>query len=176
MVENSFQNLGQFSIRVRFGSAEIEISAPDRDFVLGESNRLIEQFKLNATTPHQTHVEVVQGEVTAIPEQPQTRSVKPQTFGEFIKQFAHLQTNLEKILVYGYWCEIKQGQPHFTEDDILTRYKEARETQPAYIKRDLRSLISKGFLLPEEKSENGTSIYSLSNSGIKEVESKMSPA
>jgi CheY-like chemotaxis protein len=99
-----------------------------------------------------------------------------QTLGEFFKQFVGLQTNLYKILIFGYWCEIKQGQSHFTSEDILAKYREARETPPANIGRDLRSLVSKGLLLPPGQSEDGTPTYALSNSGIKEVESRMSQA
>jgi hypothetical protein len=157
------------------GNAEIEISALDRDFVLTESKHLIEEFRLSTITSHATEVEIVQGEVMALPATPQAKPAKPQTLGEFFRQFVGLQTNLDKILVFGY-CEIKQGQPHFTVEDILAKYKEARETPPANPGRDLRNLVSKGLLLPPGKSDDGGSTYALSNSGIKEVESKMSPA
>ena len=173
MVESDIERTGQFSIKVRVGNAEIEVSAPDRDFVLNESKHLIEEFRLNAVAPHSTAVEIVQGEVMTLPAMSEGRAVKPQTLGEFFKQFVGLQTNLDKILVFGYWCEIKQSQPHFTSEDILAKYKEAREMPPANIGRDLRSLVSKGFLLPPGKSDDGMPTYALSNSGIKEVESKM---
>jgi len=114
-----------------------------------------------------TEVEVIQGEVAALPETTQTKIAKPQTLGEFLKQFVALQTNLDKILVFGYWCEIKQDQQHFTKDDVLAKYKEAREIPPANIIRDLGSLASKGLLLPPNKSDDGTLAYALSNSGIK---------
>lgn len=175
MENDNNERAGQFSIRVRAGNAEIEVSAPDRSFVLDESKRLIEQFGLNGGGAHATAVEIIQGEVTALPAMTQAK-VKPQTLGEFLKQFVGLQTNLDKILVFGYWCEIKQGQLHFTQDDILAKYKEAREAPPANPGRDLKSLVSKGFLLPPDKSDDGTPTYALSNSGIKEVESKMSQA
>ncbi|TMC18015.1 MAG: hypothetical protein E6J34_17855 [Chloroflexi bacterium] len=174
MLESDINNIGQFAIKVRVGSAEIEVSAPDKDFVLNESNRLIEQFKLDAVASLSTHVEIIQGEVAALPEAPRNRVEKPQTLAEFFRQFVGLQTNLDKTLVFGYWCEIKQSQPHFTSEDILARYKEAKEAQPQNIKRDLGSLVSKGFLLSPDKSNDGALTYSLSNSGIKEVEAKMS--
>ena len=174
MVESDISKMGQFSIKVRIGNAEIEVSAPEKDFVLNESRQLIEQFGLNVVSLRSTGVEIIQSEVAVIPEIPQARVVKPQTLGEFFKQFANLQTNLDKTLVFGYWCEIKQGQPHFTQEDILAKYKEARESPPANPGRDLRTLVSRGFLLPPGKSDDGTPTYALSNSGIKEVESKMS--
>jgi hypothetical protein len=173
VVESDIERTGQFSIKVRVGNAEIEVSAPDRDFVLNESKHLIEEFRLNAVISHSTAVEIVQGEVMTLPAVSQGRAVKPQTLGEFFKQFVGLQTNLDKILVFGYWCEIKQSQPHFTSEDILAKYKEARETPPANVGRDLRPLVSKGFLLPPGNSDYGMPTYALSNSGIKEVESKM---
>ncbi len=176
MLESDIGKTGQFSIKVRLGNAEIEVCAPDKDFVLNESKHLIEQFRLNAVAPRSTEVEIIQGEVTALPEMSQTRVVKPQTLGEFFKQFVGLQTHLDKILVFGYWCEIKQSQPHFTSEDILAKYKEAREIPPANVRRDLGTLVSKGFLLPPGKSDDGTPTYALSNSGIKEVELKMSQA
>ena len=178
MVESDVVKTSQFSIKVRIGTAEIEVSAPDKDFVLNESKHLIEQFRLDAALPRSTQVEIVQGEVVALPTptMPQTRVLKPQTLGEFFKQFVGLQTNLDKILVFGYWCEIKQNQPHFTSEDVLAKYKEARETPPANVGRDLRTLVSKGLLLPPGKSDDGSPTYALSNSGIKEVESKMMQA
>lgn len=90
MVENDAMGAGQFSIKVRVGNAEIEVSAPEKEFVLNESNRLIEQFRLDAVSPHSTQVEIIQGEVTALPEISQSRAVKPQTLGEFFKQFVGL--------------------------------------------------------------------------------------
>lgn len=176
MAESDVEKIGQFSIKVRVGSAEIEVSAPDKDFVLIESKHLIEQFRLNDVAPRSAGLEIIQGEVTELPETSQTRVMKPQTLGEFFKQFVSLQTNLDKILVFGYWCEIKQSQPHFTSEDIQAKYREARETPPANVRRDLGTLVSKGFLLPPGKSDDGTPTYALSNSGIKEVESKMSQA
>lgn len=173
MLENSVEDNGQFSIKVRFGNAEIEVSAPDKNFVLSESKRLIEQFKLDDVASHPHPVEIIQGEVTALPIMSQARAVKPETLGEFVRQFVSLQTHLDKILVFGYWCEIKQNQAHFTSEDILAKYKEARETPPANIRRDLNTLVSRGLLLPPGKSDDGTLTYALSRSGIKEVESKM---
>lgn len=174
MENDDNEKVGQFSIRVRVGNAEVEVSASDRDFVLDESRRLIEQFGLNGGGPHTTALEIVHGEVETLPTLSQTRVTKPETLGEFLKQFGSLQTNLDKILVFGYWCEIKQGQPHFTLDDIVAKYKEVRETAPKNPRRDLSSLVSKGFLLPPDKSDDGEPAYAVSRSGIKEVESKMS--
>jgi hypothetical protein len=173
VVESDLEMKGQFSIKVRVGNAEIAVSAPDKEFVLNESKHLIEQFRLHEVTPHSNEVEIVQGEVVAPLALPQTRILKPQTLGEFFKQFVGLQTNLDKILVFGYWCEIKQNQPHFTSEDIQAKYKEVREIPPANLGRDLRTLQSKGFLLPPGKSDDGSSTYALSRSGISEVESKM---
>lgn len=173
MLEGNNNHTANYSIKVKKGNAEVEVSAPDKDFVLSESKRLIEEIRLYDATSSIAAVEVVQGEVTTLPEISQIKVEKPQTLGEFLKQFASLQTNLDRILVFGYWCEIKQDLQHFTAEDILAKYKEAREAPPANIRRDLGSLVSKGLLLPPDKSDDGLS-YALSRSGIKEVESKMS--
>lgn len=174
MGESDTTMIGQFSIKVRIGNAEIEVSAPDKDFVLDESDRLIEQFKLTPTTSHPASQTMsLNNETSSVASE--TKLTKPQTFAEFFKQFTGLQTNLDKMLVIGYWFERKQNQPHFTIEDIQAKYKnEIKEAAPANIKRDLEKLRSKGLLMPPEKSDNGTLAYSLSNSGIKEVESKMS--
>lgn len=163
---------GQFRIRVRKGDWEVEVSAPDKDFVLEESNRLMDQFRLSSPVVHSPQVEVIQGEVTHLPELSQSRTAKPQTLNEFFRQFK-FQTNLEKTLVLGYWCEIRQGQ-HFTPEDILAKYKEVKEPAPANIRRDLSNLVGKGLLLTSGKSEDGLQAYELTNSGIREVESKLS--
>jgi hypothetical protein len=167
---------GQFSIKVRIGNAEIEVSAPEKDFVIDECNHLIEQFNLTAITSPLTNQAVGLNGATVASGVPETRATKPQTLAEFIKQFASLQTKQEKMLVLGYWCERKLGQPHFTAEDIETKFKEIKEDAPAYIKRDLGILQTKGFLMRPEKSGNGVQTYELSNSGIREVESKMSQA
>lgn len=161
---------GNFHIRVRKGDWEVEVSAPNEEFVLNESDRLIERFSLSSPIAHSPKDEIIQGDVTHLP-----RAVKPQTLNEFFKQFK-LQTHLDKILVFGYWCEVRQGQPHFTSDDILVKYKEAKEPAPANIRRDISSLLGKGFLLSDGKSEDGTLAYELTNTGTREVESKMSQA
>ena len=143
------------------------VSAPDRDFVLNESDRLIERFNLTNPATRSLGDELIQGEVSYLP-----RATKPQTLNEFFRQFK-LQTHLDKILVFGYWCEVRQGQAHFTSDDIMAKYKEAKEPAPANIRRDISNLLGKGFLLSDGKSEDGTLAYELTNTGIREVESKM---
>ena len=163
---------GQFHIRVRKGDWEVEVSAPDKSFVLAESSRLIERFSPTNSVTHSPKEEIIQGEVTYIPEPNQSKAVKRQTLNEFFRQFK-LQTHLDKILVFGYWCEVRQGQAHFTSDDIMAKYKEAKEPAPANIRRDISNLLGKGFLLSDGKSEDGTLAYELTNTGIREVESKM---
>lgn len=156
-----------FYIRVRNGNWEVEVSAPDEGFVVSESTRLIEEFKLAPATFPQPRASTIQ-ENGNLPQQSDiSRPTKPQTVGEFFRQFI-LKTNLEKILVLGYWCEIINNQTSFTAEDILTKYKEVREKQPTLIGRDLKSLASKGFLANE-----GKSAYTLTNTGIKEVDTKI---
>ncbi len=98
------------------------------------------------------------------------RYAKPQTLVEFIRRF-NCQSNLEKTLVLGYWCEIKLGQPGFTRDDILAKYREAKEQPPKNIGRDLGLLVSRGLLL---ESGQPAEMYELTNTGIHEVEQKLS--
>ena len=141
-----------------------------------ESDRLIEQFKFAPITPHETNSGTSLNGASTYSAMSENRTMKPETLAEFFKQFTNLQTNLEKMLVLGYWYEVKIGQLHFTIDDIEAAYKEIKEDAPTHIKRDLGILKTKGFLMNPEKSGNGVLTYALSNSGIKEVESKMSQA
>ncbi len=169
---------GLFAIKVRVGSAEIEVSAPEKDFVLDESSRLIEQFILTpivSNAPNQAADFDLNKEASLVVSS-EAKTTKPQNLVEFLKQFNNLQTNLNKMLVLGYWCEIKLGQPYFTVEDIQAKYEEIREAAPAKIKRDLDILRAKGFLMPPKKSDSGSPIYTLSSSGIKEVEAKMPQA
>lgn len=77
-------------------------------------------------------------------------------------------------MVLGYWCERLNTQDSFTSEDILAKYKEVREKPPALIGRDLKSLISKGFLFTVNEGRADTkSTYALTNTGIKEVETKI---
>lgn len=169
-------NLGQYQIRLRKGDWELEISAPDKEFVLHEWERL-------GVIPTTNPLVVDASPVKKGPsEQPISngsnmgiRTVKPQTLNEFFLQFK-FQTNLEKTLVLGYWCEIKLQQLGFTSDDIQSKYKEAKESKestPKNIPRDLSSLVSKGFLLQNSKSPDGALAYELTNTGIHEVEQRL---
>lgn len=167
MEEIELDGAGQYHIRVRKGDWEVEVSAPEKSFVLAESNRLIERFILDVTATYVNEAEVAQDGAASLLEG-QSKYIKPQALNEFFRQFK-LQTHLDKILVLGYWCEIKQGEPHFTPEDILAKYKEVKEPAPANIRRDLGSLVAKGLLLPDSKSGD----YELTNTGIKEVESKI---
>lgn len=167
MDENT--NPGQYQIRLRKGDWELEISAPEKDFVLDEWERLAQSplpdLPLNGSseTSHTSNHTGSNGDVE------NARNLKPQTIVEFIKQFK-FQNNLEKELALGYWCEIKLQQPGFTPEDIEEKYKETKENPPKNIRRDLRTLISKGFLMQDNKSE----IHELTSTGIREIEQKLS--
>lgn len=171
VLENNLEKTGQFYIKVRVGYSEIEVSAPDKDFVLQESNRLIGQFKLDTTASYPPEMEASQGNGASLTRQgmDQNRNEKPQTLGEFFRQFK-LQTNLDKMLVLGYWCEVIQKQSSFTLEDIVAKYKEIKEPAPTNMRRDLNSLVSKGLFLFDDKAEQ---TYALTNTGINEVKSKM---
>lgn len=160
---------GQFTIRVRRGDWEIEVSAPDKDFVVTHSESLMEQFKHGAHSTHASPGKTAQGEDTTLHDPAQQRARKQQTTNEFFRQLKP-QTHLDKILVLGYWLEMRQGQEHFTPEDILEKYKEVRETPPANIRRDIGTLVTRGFLWQPNKSD---STYTITNSGIEEVESKV---
>src|SRR5579875_3482370 len=110
MLESDVLKAGQFYIRVHTGNAEIEVAAPDKDFVLDESNRLIQQFKLDGAAQPTASPSVIQGEVKVLPDASQAYTSKPETLAEFYRQFGNLQTNLDKILVLGYWCEVRQHE------------------------------------------------------------------
>jgi len=169
-------NPGQYQIRLRKGDWELEISAPDREFVLHEWERL---GSIPATNMVVVDASLAKDSPSDRPigngNNMGLRNVKPQTLNEFFLQFK-FQTNLEKTLVLGYWCEIKLQQPGFTSEDIQIKYKEAKEskeTTPKNIPRDLSSLVSKGFLLQNSKSPDGALAYELTNTGIHEVEQKL---
>lgn len=134
---------------------EDSLEAAFRKGVLGHTNDPLELFQLI--------VKAVQLEAGSL------RGT--QTLNEFFRRLG-LQSHQEKILALGYWCEIKQGQPSFTADDVLSSYRKVREVPPANIHRDLGALISKGLLLSMGKSENGSSAYALTNTGIERVETK----
>ncbi len=174
MEENNETTLaGLFAIKVRVGNAEIEVFAPEKDFVLDESSRLIEQFILTPILSSPTGQEHSLNNGSSKESiAAEAKSEKAQNLAEFFKQFSGIQTNLDKILVMAYWCETKLGQSHFTIEDIEAKYEEIRQLGPAKLKRDLESLIRKSFLMPPKK-ENGQLVYTLSSSGIEEVKSKM---
>ncbi len=166
-------NNGQFRIRVRKGDWEVDVSAPDKNFVLEEADRLIKQIgngNMASPLPKNT---ILEGEVIHLNETNLPKAAKPQTLNEFYRQFK-LNTNLDRILAFGYWCEVRQGQPHFTSEDVLVKYKEAKQPQPANIRRDIGSLVSKGFFMEAGRSEDGALAYELTATGIDEVELKWS--
>jgi hypothetical protein len=170
---NELEKAGQYCVRVRKGDWEIEISAPDKEFVMSESGNLMNQFMLNTTPAYPHEAGIAQDGIVTHLESGQSRNNKPQTLNEFYRQFKP-QTHLEKILLLGYWCEIKLGQSFFTAEEILSKYREVKESPPANIRRDLGSLQGKGLLLSAGKNEGAA--FALTNTGIKEVESKMQSA
>lgn len=171
MEENKTVMTGLYHIKVRQGDWEVEVAAPESDFVLNESNRLIDLLSTNVQFLN-VQVDSVNRElIPSTSEQEQSRNIKPQTITEFFRQFK-LQTHLEKMLVLGYWCEVKQQQSSFTQEDIRAKYKEVKEPAPKNLGRDLGSLVAKGFLLSNGKSADGI-LYELTNTGIKEVEMKL---
>jgi hypothetical protein len=168
--EDKLEKTGQYCIRVRKGDWEIEVSAPEGKFVLSESARLIEDMAFTAEATPTYETAIAQEGNTLVIESGHSRNTKPQSLNEFFRQF-RLQTHQEKILILGYWCEVKQGQPFFTSEDILARYKEVKELPPANIRRDIGILQGKGLLLSAGKTEDRA--YALTNTGINDVESKM---
>jgi hypothetical protein len=172
MPDTELEPTGQFTIRVRRGDWEIEVSAPDRDFVVMHSERLMDQLKGDAHSPNMSMGIITPGEDSALSNPTQQRTRKQQTINEFFRQ-SKLQTHLDKILVLGYWLEIRQGQKYFTLEDILEKYKEVRETPPANPRRDIGTLMTRGFLWQPNKND---STYTITNSGIQEVESKTAQA
>ena len=168
MTDEELEKATQYRIRVRKSDWEVEVSSSDKDFVLVESDRLIKHLSM-AMIPLPPQ-EIIGVDVSQQSELSHSRNRKPETLNEFIRQFK-LNTHLERILVLGYWCEIKQEQSFFTIEDILTKYKEIREPPPANIRRDLGTLQGRGLLLSADKQEGAA--YGLTNSGIKEVESKL---
>jgi hypothetical protein len=170
MDEKEFQN-GQYRIKMRKGNIEFEVSGPNEVFVIEQTERLLEQF---ANQAEQEQVAPVPQKATQeLPPATQVdaafRLMKPESFNEFYRKYKP-QSNLEKILLFGYWFEMKQQQESFTQEDILGKFKEAKEPNPANLKRDILSLVTKGWFLTD-KSQPG--VYSLSNSGIQQVESKL---
>src|SRR5260370_25297901 len=134
MADDDLVSNGQFSIRVRKGEWEVEVSAPDKNFVLNETDRLIERIGNGNMACQLPKNAILEGEVIHLNESNLPKASKPQTLDEFYRQFK-LQTNLEKILAFGYLCEVRQGQPHFTSYNILAKYKEAKQSPPAKIRR-----------------------------------------
>ena len=174
MADNDLKENGQFYIRVRQGNWEIEVSAPKEEFVLEESKRLIEDFLSKGNEVHQQDENVTESSVNGSNGHHQQRALKPESLGEFFGQFK-FQTNLDKILILAYWSEVRQGQPSFTSEEILAKFKDVKEQQPGYIERDMKSLVKKKFLLENGKSDNKVA-YSLTNTGIREVETRLSQA
>jgi hypothetical protein len=173
MVDNENVKPPQFRIKVRKGDWEIEVSAPEKDFVLDESNRLIEQFSLGNGLSSLSKDNVIQSELNNSGGFELSKTLKPQTLNEFYRQFK-FQTNLDRIIVFGYWCEVKLRKTPFTIEDILAKYKEAKQPPPANIRRDIGSLVSKGFFMEAGRTEDGTLAYELTRTGIEEVENKLS--
>lgn len=170
MDENT--NSGQFTMRLRKGDWELEISAPEKDFVLDEWERLAaSSFSVVGVSPNSGPERYLALEPASNGgDFENLRNAKPQTLIEFMRQFK-FQNNLEKTLALGYWCEVRLLQSGFTRDDIRVKYKEAKEPEPSNIGRDLGNLVSKGLLL---QSSQPSEVYELTNTGLREIEQKLS--
>ena len=164
---------GQHTIKVRKGDFEVEVSSPDKDFVTSQINRLLEEHGGQSSYSSNGNNNILEERPVPQIAEASFRTMKPETLNEFYRKFK-LQTHLDKILVLGYWCEMKDGKPEFGAEDVLAKYKEAKEQSPANIRRDMSSLVAKG-LLRADKGSGGSVVYSLTNTGISEVETKLSP-
>src|SRR5260370_35753757 len=111
MADDDLVSNGQFSIRVRKGEWEVEVSAPDKNFVLNETDRLIERIGNGNMACQLPKNAILEGEVIHLNESNLPKASKPQTLNKFYRQFK-LQTNLEKILALEHWCTGSKGQRH----------------------------------------------------------------
>lgn len=164
---------GQYRIKMRKGNVEFEVSGPNEVFVVEQTERLLDRFAEGAD--EQKTLPIQQKATQELPPATQVdaafRLMKPESLNEFYRKFKP-QNNLDKILLFGYWCEIKQQQDSFTPEDILSKFKEAKEPAPANVRRDIGSLVSKGWFLASNSYSNVA--YSMSNSGIQQVENRLS--
>lgn len=168
MDANEVKGVGQFYIRVRQGSLEIEVAAPNEAFVQDESSRLIEQILSKADSVYQPEESLTGSTLNSNNGQNHSQVLDFEALGEFFWQFK-FRNNLDKILVLGYWYEKKLNQSSFGKDDIELKFKEVRDKPPTQIVRDIKSLVGKkGFLVEGNKDS-----YSLTKKGMTEVESKI---
>jgi hypothetical protein len=91
---------------------------------------------------------------------------------EFVQQLG-LKKHTDIALAFGYYLEKYRGTAEFTPADVNSCYYEAKlessNTSQAFIQN-----IKRGFLMPsKKKGEKGKSRYTITSSGEKFIESKL---
>lgn len=93
---------------------------------------------------------------------------KPPTLPEFMDG-RKIKYHRHKALRAGYYLEFYKERDSFTTEDIKESYKKCGFSLPSNMSDVLKKMYSRG-LLREEGEEKGIKLWSLSNTGRKNVE------
>lgn len=158
--------MSEKNYRIRFvrGSQEFEVEG-DKEFVLD----MVEKFEIFSekygVQPSTPKVHIIEKE--KIPAQVLTKDV---SVGEFIRQL-NLKKHTDIVLAFGYYLEKYSGLNEFAPADINNCYYEAK-LESSNTSQMIIQNIKRGFIM-QSKGENKEKRYTLTQSGIEHIESKM---
>ncbi|MFP4116259.1 MAG: hypothetical protein ACLFTQ_03610 [Candidatus Aenigmatarchaeota archaeon] len=96
---------------------------------------------------------------------------KSMTLPEFMRD-KEVKHHTDKVLLIGYFFEKYKEKSDFTTKELEEGYKKCGWDLPANLTDRASSLISQG-LFDEDKGEEGKKIWSLTRSGVREVQERI---
>ncbi len=146
------------TMRVRIGDSELEVTGP-ADFVEKKIKEFVEQ------APRASARHIAPAEATREVAAPKAKSMSAAQF--FKKSGA--KSDVEKVLLAGYFLEKVKGTEHFTAADVRDIIREARVPPPRNPNDSLNSNIKKGLVMTAGDRE-GRIAFVLTSDGEETVE------
>ncbi len=100
---------------------------------------------------------------------PETHSLKRQAIKEFILQ-KKPDSDVEKVLLMGYFLEKQEASECFNVDDIKEAYIKAKEPIPTNINDKINMNIRKGLITELPKKKDNKKAYQVTSTGEQTVE------
>jgi hypothetical protein len=156
------KTLTPVTMRVKIGDAELEVSGPQKfveekvdEFVAAQGGRR----EAGATA------------VLASEGVPANRASKASTLAQLLKK-ATVKSDVDRVLVAGYYLETVQNMPSFTAAEIKEAIRQAKVSPPSNPSDVIAKNIKKGAMMMAG-DKDGRMAYVLTTDGIEFVEEQL---
>ena len=156
---------GSVTMRVRVGDSEIEVTGPSA-FVEKKIAEFLEHHKQAAAAPIGTQRASAGQIAQASPSA--SRALSP---AQFFRKAAP-KTDVERVLVAGYYLETIKQQESFTTSDIVETIRAAKVPPPTNPSDCVARNIKKGTMMPSGDKE-GRMAFVLTTDGVESVDAAL---